>query len=213
MHRRRTALAVTAAAVVLATPLLTACGNDAHPGAAAVVDGDRITVSQVQDQVRDVRTAQNETEDAEQLVAGTGRLSRATLNNMIFEKVLARAAKDAGVGVSRADIQQTRETAERAAGGADRLEQMWLQQYAIGPGRLDATLRNQVLMEKLSQKLGVDRSSPQGQQQLIEALKTASEDMGIDVNPRFGSWDAEKVALGEIKEPWLREQKAAEEPA
>ncbi|MGK5549937.1 SurA N-terminal domain-containing protein, partial [Streptomyces sp. URMC 127] len=55
MLRRRTALSVTAAALLAAAPLLTACGQTAHPGAAAVVGDDRITVSQLQRQVADVR--------------------------------------------------------------------------------------------------------------------------------------------------------------
>lgn len=51
MIRRRTALSVSAmSSLLLAAPLLTACGSAAHPGAAAVVDGKRITVSQLQSQ-------------------------------------------------------------------------------------------------------------------------------------------------------------------
>src|SRR6478735_8349089 len=53
-RRRRTALLLTAA-IAAAAPLLTACGNDAHPGAAAVVGGERITVSQLENRVDEVR--------------------------------------------------------------------------------------------------------------------------------------------------------------
>lgn len=210
MHRRRSALSVTAVALLAATPLLTGCGSDAHPGAAAVVDGDRITVSQVQAQARDVRAAQGESKDADQLIKGTGRLSRSTLNSMIFDKVLARAAEDAGVSASRADVQRIREQAEKAAGGADRLREMWLQQYSIGPGQLEDTLRNQVLMDKLAESLGADRTTPEGQEKVVGALQKASESMGIDVNPRFGTWNDEQVLLDTVQEPWLRpEQQGA----
>ncbi|MBQ0987236.1 SurA N-terminal domain-containing protein [Streptomyces sp. F63] len=210
MHRRRSALSVTAVALLAAAPLLTGCGSDAHPGAAAVVDGDRITVSQVQAQARDVREAQRASEDADQLIKGTGRLSRSTLNSMIFDKVLARAAQDAGVSASRADVQRIRTQAERAAGGAERLREMWLQQYSIGPDQLEDTLRNQVLMDKLAESLGADRTTPEGQEKVVGALRKASESMGIDVNPRFGTWNDEQVLLDSVQEPWLRpEQQAA----
>ncbi|KNE80022.1 MULTISPECIES: SurA N-terminal domain-containing protein [Streptomyces] len=209
MHRRRSALSVTAVALLAATPLLTGCGSDAHPGAAAVVDGDKITVSQVQAQARDVRAAQSESKDADQLIKGTGRLSRSTLNSMIFDKVLARAAKDAGVSASRSDVQRIREQAEKAAGGADRLREMWLQQYSIGPEQLEDTLRNQVLMDKLAESLGADRTTPEGQEKVVEALQKASESMGIDVNPRFGTWNDEQVLLDTVQEPWLQPEQQA----
>lgn len=58
-RRRRSALTLSAiAALVVAAPLLTACGNDAHPGAAAIVKGDRISTAQLQSRVGAVRDAQ-----------------------------------------------------------------------------------------------------------------------------------------------------------
>jgi hypothetical protein len=210
---RRLALSVTAAALLAASPLLAACGGTAYPGAAAVVDGDRITVSQLQARVADVRDAQRGSAQSAQLIQDTGQLSRATLNSMIFDRILARAAKDAGVTVSRSDVQEARTAAERSAGGADRLRQMWLQQYAIGPGQVEATIRNQVAMDKLAQALGADRNSPEGQAKIVDALRAASTKMGIDINPRFGTWDDKQVLLGNAKVPWLRDTQPADEQA
>ena len=204
MIRRRTAIGVSAVALLATTPLLTACGSDAHPGAAAVVEGERITVSQLQAQVRDVRDAQEASSQSAELIAGTAQLGRATLNSMIFDRVLAKAAKDAGITVSRRDVQQARAEAERAAGGSGKLRRMWLEQYAIAPARIDSTLRTQVAMDRLSRKIGADRSTPEGQAKIIKALGDASSGMSIGVNPRYGKWDAEQVRLGGSEEPWLR---------
>ncbi|MFD7669133.1 SurA N-terminal domain-containing protein [Streptomyces sp. NPDC059788] len=211
MFRRRTALPVSAAAALLAAaPLLTACGADAHPGAAAVVDGQRITVSQLQSRVRDVRTAQEKSPQSAQLVENTGKLGPATLNGMIFDRVLERGAKDAGVTVSRREVQQWRAAAERSAGGAERLKEMWLQQ-AIAPGEIDAVVRNQLLLDGIAKRIGADRGQPQGQQRLAESLGETSRKMGIDVNPRYGKWDDAQVVLGEVKEPWVKNATAAEQ--
>lgn len=204
MFRRRTALSVSAtAALLVAAPLLTACGSDAHPGAAAVVDGKRITVSQVQAKVADVREAQRRTPQGAQLISATGRLSLATLNEMIFGRVLQRAAEEAGVTVTRHDVQKGRALAQERAGGAARLEAAWLQQ-GIAPQDIDATVRNQLLLDGLARHLGADRGSPQGQRKLAAALSKTSRAMGIDVNPRFGTWDPEQVVLAEAKDPWIR---------
>ncbi|MEU4203422.1 SurA N-terminal domain-containing protein [Streptomyces sp. NPDC045470] len=204
MFRRRTALPVSAAAALLAAPLLTACGTEAHPGAAAVVDGQRISVSQLQSRVRDVRAAQEKSPQAAQLVENTGKLSPATLNGMIFDRVLERGAKDAGVTVSRRDVQQWRAAAERSAGGADRLKEMWLQQ-AIAPGEIDAVVRNQLLLDGVAKSIGADRGQPRGQQRLAESLAETSRKMRIDVNPRYGKWDDSQVVLGGTKEPWVKD--------
>lgn len=204
MIRRRTAFRLSAVALLATSPLLTACGGDEHPGAAAVVEGDRITVSQLQAQVRDVRDAQEASPQSAELIAGTAQLGRSTLNAMIFDRVLTKAAEDAGVTVSRRDVQEARAEAERAAGGAGRLRQVWLQQYAIAPERIDSTLRTQVAMDKLSSRIGANRSTPEGQAKIVKALGDASSAMNIDVNPRYGKWDAEQVRLGGTEEPWLR---------
>ncbi|MGW1375225.1 SurA N-terminal domain-containing protein [Streptomyces sp. NPDC002446] len=203
MFRRRTALSVSATAALLAaTPLLAACGGEAHPGAAAIVDGKRITVAQLQAKVKDVRAAQEKSPQGGQLIMNTGRLSLATLNGMIFDEVLARSARDAGVTVTRHDVQKWRARAEKRAGGAERLKAMWLQQ-GIAPGEVDAMVRNQLLMDGVADHLGADRGRPEGQQKLARELSRASRAMGIDVNPRFGKWDDQQVILGETKEPWI----------
>ncbi|MFI0710613.1 SurA N-terminal domain-containing protein [Streptomyces inhibens] len=203
MFRRRTALSVSATAALLAaTPLLAACSGDAHPGAAAIVDGKRITVAQLQAKVKDVRAAQAKSPQGGQLIMNTGRLSLATLNGMIFDEVLARGAKDAGVTITRSDIQKWRARAEKQAGGAERLKAMWLQQ-GVAPDEVDAMVRNQLLLDGLAKHLGADRGKPQGQQKLAQALAKTSRSMGIDVNPRFGKWDDQQVILGETKDPWI----------
>ncbi|MET8166096.1 SurA N-terminal domain-containing protein [Streptomyces sp. NPDC005329] len=208
MHRRRrTALLLSAA--IVAAPLLAACGNDAHPGAAAVVGDQRITVAQLESRVNEVRTAQRAavTDDAQyaQAVAQTGSLARDTLHGMVLDKVLHRAAEDAGVTVSRREVQEMRAGLEQQAGGAKGLEAAWLQQYGIPPQRLDENLRLQLEAQKLATELGTNTSQPA----FWNALSKASKALGVDLNPRYGNWDAQKVARVDAKTPWVREISAA----
>ncbi|MFE6687069.1 SurA N-terminal domain-containing protein [Streptomyces sp. NPDC057743] len=213
MFRRRTALSVSAAAALLAaTPLLTACGSEAHPGAAAIVDGKRITVAQLQTRVKEVRAAQAASPEGNQLIANTGRLGLSTLNGMIFDEVLARSAADAGVTVTRADVQKGRAAAEEQAGGPARLKQMWLQQ-GIAPDRVDAVIRNQLLLDGLAKHLHADRATPTGQRTLVQALAKTSRSLGVDVNPRYGKWDDQQVILGQTKDPWIIPSTARQQQA
>lgn len=203
MHRRRrTALAVSAA-TLLAAPLLAACGNDAHPGAAAVVGGERIEVSAVQAQAADVRAAQESSPAAAQLVNKSGQLNRAKLHGLIFGRILDKAAEDAGVTVTRKEIQEARTASRAQAGGEEQLRAMMLQQRWVAPEQIDDDMRQEVLLPKLAQALGADLGTPAGQQVVGEALTKASKALDIDVNPRFGTWDDQKMQLGNYQAPWI----------
>ncbi|AMW10931.1 hypothetical protein A4E84_16295 [Streptomyces qaidamensis] len=210
MHRRRRTALVLTAAIAAAAPLLTACGNDAHPGAAAVVGGQRITVSQLDERVGEVRAAQRAAVQDEaqyqQAIARTGTLTRDTLQTMLLDRVLHRAAQDAGVTVSRKEIQAMRSGLEQQAGGAKALERTWLQQYGIPPQRLDENLRLQLEAQKLAEKLGTDTGRPE----FWKALSDASKDLNIDLNPRYGTWDVQKSSRADAKTPWVRDVTAAQ---
>ncbi|MBV1935173.1 SurA N-terminal domain-containing protein [Streptomyces sp. BV286] len=209
MHRRRRTALLLSAALVTAAPLLAACGNDAHPGAAAVVGADRITVSQLENRVNEVRTAQRAATTGEaqyeQAIAKSGGLTRDTLHGMVLDRVLHQAAKDAGVTVTRKEIQQARAGLEQQAGDAKALEVAWLQQYGVPPERLDDNLRVQIEAQKLATALGTETSQPA----FWKALSEASKKLGVDLNPRYGTWDVEKSSRVDAKLPWLREVTSA----
>lgn len=202
MHRR-TALSVSAA-LLAAAPLLTACGGEAHPGAAAVVDGERIEVSSLQAQVRDVRTAQEASPQAAQLIEATGDLSREKLNVMIFDRVVDRVAEDNGITASRGEIQKARDEFTQQSGGQEQLAATLLQQQGVAPDQIDGVVRRTVLMNEIAAKLGI-ANTPEGQKKLTEVFTAASKDLDIDVNPRFGAWDDDKIQLGTFTAPWVRQ--------
>ena len=209
MHRRRRTALFLSAAIVAAAPLLTACGNDAHPGAAAVVGGQRITVAQLESRVNEVRAAQRAATPDQaqytQAVARTGSLTRDTLHTMVLERVLNQAAKDAGVTVTRKDVQTLRASLEQQAGSAKALADAWLQQYGVAPARLDDNLHTEIVAQKLAAALGADMNSPDGQATFWKAMSEASKSLDVDLNPRYGSWDVQKSSRVDAKTPWVRE--------
>ncbi|MCX4915187.1 SurA N-terminal domain-containing protein [Streptomyces sp. NBC_00687] len=213
MHRRRRTALVLSAAIVAAAPLLTGCGSDAHPGAAAVVGGQRITVAQLESRVNEVRSAQRAaTKDEaqyEQAIAKTGTLTRDTLHGMVLDQVLDRAAKNEGVTVTRKDSQQMRSALEQQAGGSKALETAWLQNYGVAPKRLDDSLRTEIEAQKLAAALGADMNTTDGKAVFWKAMSTASKQLHVDLNPRYGAWDVQKSSRVDAKTPWLREVTSA----
>lgn len=194
MHRRRRSALLLTAAIAAAAPLLAACGNDAHPGAAAVVGDQRITVAQLENRVDEVREAQRaavpDDTQYQQVVARTGTLTRDTLHGMVLDRVLHRAAQDAGVTVSRKEVQDMRGELEKQAGGPEQLETVWLQQYGVAPDRLDDNLLVQIEAQKLAQSLGTDTSRPE----FWQALSEASKKLGVDLNPRYAPGTSRRAA-------------------
>ncbi|MEO3976261.1 SurA N-terminal domain-containing protein [Streptomyces sp. CAU 1734] len=211
MHRRRrTAITVTAA-LLAAAPFLAGCANDARPGAAAVVDGERIEVSTVQAEVRDTRAAQQKSPQAAQLIKDSGQLSRAKLYDLIVDRVVERAAADAGVTVSRKEVQDGRAAIVQQSGGEEQLAAMYLQQRGVSPDELDDAVGRDILIGKLAESIGAGNTD-QGRQKLNAAFTSAARALDIDVNPRFGSWSDQKLELGEYKAPWISQVSKQPEP-
>ncbi|GAA3059849.1 hypothetical protein GCM10020000_48460 [Streptomyces olivoverticillatus] len=153
MIRRRTALSVCAAGLLAAAPLLTACGSAPHPGAAAVVGKDRITVSQLQSQVEDVRRAQQAAPQGQQLLAGSARLSQDTLVRLIQYRIVERAGQDNGVQITRRQLQEQRARVEQSNGGADAVRDRFLA-LGVAPDQIDQALAMDLVRSKLDDKLG-----------------------------------------------------------
>ncbi|MFY1678388.1 MULTISPECIES: SurA N-terminal domain-containing protein [unclassified Streptomyces] len=204
MPRRRTAT-LWATALAASASLLTACGGQAHPGAAAVVGGERITVAELEERVGEVREARRAavSDDAQyrQAVARTGGLARDTLHGMVLDRVLHHAAQREGVSVGRKEVQAMREGLEQRTGGARALETVWLEQYGVSAARLDENLGLQLEAQKLAERLGTDT----GQPAFWEALSEASRDLAVDLNPRYGSWDMEHSGRVDTETPWVRD--------
>ncbi len=173
--------------------------------------------------MNEVRTAQRaaSTDESqyEQAVAQSSALTRNTLNSMVLEKVLDQALVDAGVTVTRKEVQQYRADLEAQAGGAEALETAYLQRYSVAPEQLDESLRSDVEVQKLSTAVGADLNTQEGGVVFWKALSEASKKLDVDLNPRYGSWGVDptsgRVGLLDAKTPWLKEvtAPASQKPA
>ncbi|MCX5377958.1 SurA N-terminal domain-containing protein [Streptomyces sp. NBC_00091] len=204
MHRR-TALSVSAVLLV-AAPLLTACSGEARPGTAAVVGGERITTSALQAQVNDVRAAQNRSEQGAQLIGATSGLERLKLNKMIQSAVLERAAKDAGLSVSAKETEDVRKAQLQQVGGEKALADAALQQAQLAPDQIEADTRFKLLRDKVFAHYG-------SQDKALVKLGEAAKALRIEVNPRYGRWDAQQILLGDQETPWITQRTRPEQAA
>ncbi|MFG2992275.1 SurA N-terminal domain-containing protein [Streptomyces sp. NPDC048257] len=202
MHRR-TALSVSAALLV-AAPLLSACSGETRPGTAAVVGSERITTSALQAQVNDVRAAQNRSGQASaELIASTPHLERQKLDALLQSHIVDKMAGTAGLTATEKDIEDERRTYVDDAGGNEEFEARFLQKGAMAPGQIDRFLRDRVLITKLTATYGAGK--------LEAPARAAVEALHIEVNPRYGAWDAKEIKLGGGETPWITQRTRPEQ--
>jgi hypothetical protein len=178
-------VAAVASSAVIAVAALAACDSD-QVGAAAIVGGDRITVTELQDQVREVVSL---TPGAD-VTGDQAELQNGLLNRMIQFKVDERVARDAGITISEADIDGfiADQLLPQAPDGdlTPLLAQNWL---------TEDTLRDAVRQVLTIEVIGNEAYG--------QAFVEAAEQLGIEISPRYGSWDGEQVVAesGSISVP------------
>ncbi|MEU9005147.1 SurA N-terminal domain-containing protein [Streptomyces sp. NPDC048551] len=165
-----------------------------------------MTTSALQAQVKDVRAAQNRSGQGAQLIEATAGLERLKLNKMIQTAVLERAADDAGLSVTPKEIEEVRKAQLQQAGGRAGLEAAALQQAQLAPDQLEADTRFKLLRDKLFAHYG-------SQDKALAKLGEAAKALHIEVNPRYGKWDAQQIILGDQQTPWITQRSRSEVPA
>ncbi|WP_329132646.1 SurA N-terminal domain-containing protein [Streptomyces sp. NBC_01476] len=205
MVRRRTAVSVAALGLLLASPALTACGSGpAHAGAAAVVGDQRITVSSLQSEVNELRTAVAKSPQGQQLLDSAGDLSTQMLDRLVEDQVLAQALTDKHITVSDSEVQRDRQAAlDQFNGNEAQLDSTLLTQYGVASGDIDHFFYRDVASSKLVQSLGYQPGSDGGITALTQTLAKTGTSVGVHINPRYGTWDAKKATIGAGNDPWV----------
>ncbi|MET9402268.1 hypothetical protein [Kitasatospora sp. NPDC002965] len=197
MHRRRTA----AAGALLAVAGLSACGNAGlTAGTAAVLDGRRIPVGAVEARVAALRhVSGGASADARQEPDG---LVRRAVTDLVLDAVVARAVADRGPAVGAAEVAAARAAEEVRYGGAEPLAGA-LAGLGVPGGAIDDHLRRRLGIHRLAAAAGQDAGTPTGDRAVRRALAAAAVALHLRVNPRYGTWDPDRVGLAPAAHPWL----------
>lgn len=182
-RRRTLALVLASAAALAAQALLTGCTPD-QLGAAAVVDGEKISTAEVQELTREYLEA----------VPGQdqGQVQQEILTQLIVERLLAAAAADHDVRIPRGRVASQVDQAVTQIGSRAKVSQLVLEQNSaiVPPSRLERWLRDQYLVGLLGQKVGGNSGAPTPEDQDLARAELAdySRRLGVELNPRYGRW-------------------------
>lgn len=175
LKTRWAARAIAALGSAVAAAGLVACDSD-QVGAAAVVDGEQITVSELQDEVRAFHEFAG-TEPTGDQSALQRQYLNATISHMIVEEV----GQDVGVSVSEAEIDQFIADEFSALNPEGDIEQLMVENQ-LTEESFRRAIRDSLLFTKIAEELGGE--GPAGQR-----YEAVAEEMDIEVNPRYGSWE------------------------
>ena len=199
MNRRRTAVvALTAVCAVAALSGCSAAGE--HPGAAAIVGNQRIAVATLQADVTAYRTALSKDAGAQE----AGSVSGQTLQLLVLAEVVQQTLAERGLSVSEGQVQQDAASDASQAGGAAALAQDFVQQLSLAPSSMDTYYRMRAGELELLQQAGVDPSASDAGSKLQTILAASADRLGVQVNPRYGVWSDQKLALAAPSAPWLK---------
>lgn len=175
--------------LVLATALMVSGCGQVRAGAAALVGQQRIAVEELTQSVQAV----------EQAAAGSGlrltdrsALVRGVLSQKITGALIDEAAKRNGINVSREAVQR-----RMAQLGGRRALQRRALRGGVAPDELRVFVRRQVAAERLVRSRGEAGGNVRRAQraELMGYLRELARGMDITVNPRYGRFDLEQLAV------------------
>jgi hypothetical protein len=196
---------IVIAGAALAAVALTGC-EPAQLGTAAIVDGQRIAVEQIQDTVADVRALQ---EQVRQPAQQPDELARGELQRRLILAVYERAARDLGVQVTAGEVSAELARARQAAGS----EEEFARQVAGQNLSLETAqdyIRQSLLARKMGERLTPGQSGQGALDQAVtDRLVQTAKQMRFEVNPRYGNFNTDNGQLTERQDDFLRPATAA----
>lgn len=171
---------VLGAAGVVAVVLSAAACDAQQVGAAAVVGDERITVSQLQDKARTIAELPESGLDPHGNLA---ELQTTILTREITHRVLVRQAEDADIEVSQAEVDDLMEQQTEGVDPAD--VPALLAQNMFTEDDFRTSAHDNLLVQRLTAALDDDQAA------MLDGFNAAAGDLGIEVNPRYGTWSDE----------------------
>ena len=171
---------------------LTGCSQ---MNSAATVGDVEISLETLQSQVDSI-LAQRDEVDTSQMQLETGEaLTRNQLSFMISNILIDEIAKDASIEIANSELEAYKVEIYQNIGGEEMLPSV-LVNASIAPESLDAVLRRDLILRKISLAATEAGSDDAAVNQLIEGLVSEKADsLKIVINPRYGVWDSKSFSV------------------
>lgn len=170
---------------------LSACGGQ-EAGAAAIVGDTSITENRLNNTIQTVLTAQGRSVDDSSYA-----MTVTALDRMITTELVEQLAADLDVEVTQGEIDAVIAAYVEQAGGEEELENFLLQQD-VAPEEIPGLLRLNLLVEKLGVLIDPQGTPETQSMAVFQIASVFADEVGVTVNPRFGTWDGPNLAVTEV---------------
>lgn len=199
--RSRLRTAVRAAGAAALVVVLAACANNA--GSAIVVGSQSVSDATVSSQVDEVYQVFQDNSKNVQLQGASfdrGAATASTVDRLTRQLLLEEAARREGVTVTQGEVDTIISQTIEAQFSGDRtgLEIALAGQQNIPPSQINDFARAFLLTDALGKKLAPGADGTAQQQAVVDYLVKLSDEIGVDVAPRFGTWDPQQAQLGPV---------------
>ena len=187
---------VLAATVLSMAGALVAAGcGTTEAGNAAVVGSEALSESQVVayvQEINEITGAPQDEPNAQQVLI--------VVNRNVQHDLVSQAAVDAGVVIPTAEVDAAYQQVLEANGGEEQLNLAAAQQ-GIAPSMIKRDLETQLVALELGQRISGELSPEEQQQVLIRALGEFSEEIGVEVAPKYGQWSPVELSIAPPENP------------
>ena len=183
---------IVAALLGFSLLLITGCSQ---MDVAASVGKTDIELSTLQSRVDSI-LAERRKVDTSQMQLETGEaLTRNQLSFMISNILIDEIAKDASIEIAKSELEAYKVEIYQNIGGEEMLPSV-LANASIAQESLDAVLRRDLILRKISSAATEAGSDDAAVNQLIEGLVSEkANSLKIVINPRYGVWDSKTFSV------------------
>lgn len=188
---RKVISSVAIAVLGLGALSLTGCGAN-QAGAAAVIGEQRISESELNEQVQGLLSTQGlPAQDS------SAEIITLTLDRLITANLVNQLAEREGVAIDQGEVDAIRLQYLAQAGGQAELENLLLQQGVL-PSQIDSVITLNLQVTKLGQELAPGQEPDIQGAAVFVAASDLSTELETEVAPRFGTWDPENLTIGPV---------------
>ncbi|MEU6410223.1 SurA N-terminal domain-containing protein [Microbispora sp. NPDC046933] len=181
-YRVRVAVALAAAGIAV-----TACGGPVQAGSAAIVGKDRISSSELNDEVRALRADLAANKIPEEQLQLAFSLPQTVLLNMTTSRQFQELGRRKGVTATDREVDDV----ATAQGGWDQFNKVLLANgVPLDEGR--GFIRAVIVRNKLAQRSGAGQDQASQEAALKKVIEEADSTVPVQYSPRYGKFDLQQ---------------------
>lgn len=187
----RRALAVCFATTVVAIGVA-GCASVGDAGSAAVVGDTHISTGDVDTQVQEVQQARGT-----ELDRPSQGLVTDTVRRLVITDLVNQACASKGVSVTQGQVDDYFNQVATGLGGEQAMEQLFLDNN-VPPSAMKEQVRLSLQLDALGKALVPAGGDADPKAAAAAFVIDYGNQVGIEVSPRFGTWEPDKLAVGPL---------------